>query len=135
MLEIKQIQPSDTWEIRHRVMWADKPFEYVQLAEDEKGLHFGVFKNTQLVSVVSLFIENDSAQFRKFATEISEQGKGYGGKLLAHLIEEAIQQNVKKLWCNARLSATELYQKYGFQIVSESWVKDGVEYVKMERVL
>jgi predicted GNAT family N-acyltransferase len=135
MLEIKQIQPSDTWEIRHRVMWADKPFEYVQLAEDEKGLHFGVFKNTELVSVVSLFIENDSAQFRKFATEISEQGKGYGGKLLGYLIEEATQRNVNKLWCNARLSATGLYQKFGFQIVSESWLKDGVEYVKMERNL
>jgi predicted GNAT family N-acyltransferase len=133
MLEIKQIQPADTWEIRHRVMWANKPFEYVQLAEDEKGLHFGVFKNTQLVSVVSLFIEQDSAQFRKFATEISEQGKGYGGKLLGYLIEETIQRNIKTLWCNARLSATGLYQKFGFQIVSESWVKDGVEYVKMEK--
>lgn len=135
MLEIKQIQTADTWEIRHRVMWANKPFEYVQLAEDEKGLHFGIFKNTQLVSVVSLFIEHDSAQFRKFATEISEQGKGYGGKLLAYLIEEASQRNVKNLWCNARLSATGLYQKFGFQIVSESWLKDGVEYVKMERNL
>ena len=96
MLEIKQIQPADTWELRHRVMWANKPFEYVQLAEDDFGLHFGVFKEANLVSVVSLFIEHNSAQFRKFATEISEQGKGYGGKLLGYLVEEASQRNVKK---------------------------------------
>ncbi|PWK27954.1 acetyltransferase (GNAT) family protein [Arcicella aurantiaca] len=135
MLEIKEIQPSDTWEIRHRVMWADKPIEYVKLSEDENGLHFGLFKEANLVSIVSLFIENDSAQFRKFATEISEQGKGYGGQLLGYLIEETKQRNVKKIWCNARLTATGLYQKFGFQIVSEHWLKDGVEYVKMERNL
>jgi predicted GNAT family N-acyltransferase len=135
MLEIKQIQPSDTWEIRHRVMWADKSIEYVKLSEDENGLHFGLFKEADLISIISLFIEHDSAQFRKFATEISEQGKGYGGQLLGYLIEEAKQRNVKKLWCNARLTATGLYQKFDFQIVSEAWLKDEVEYVKMERIL
>jgi predicted GNAT family N-acyltransferase len=135
MLEIKKIQPSDTWEIRHRVMWPDKPVEYVQLSEDEKGLHFGLFKNAQLLSIVSLFVENDSAQFRKFATEVSEQGKGYGGQLLGYLIEEAKQIKVTKLWCNARLTATGLYQQFGFQIVSKPWLKDNVEYVKMERNL
>ena len=131
MLEIKQIQPSETWEIRHRVMWANKPFDGIKLPSDENGLHFGLFKDDVLISVISLFIENNTAQFRKFATETAEQGKGYGAKLLTYLMEECIKKDIKTLWCNARTSASGFYEKFGFEIVSEPWVKEGIEYVKM----
>ena len=46
---IKQISAADTWDLRHRVMWPEQPFEYVQLAEDEAGIHFGLFENKQIV--------------------------------------------------------------------------------------
>ena len=135
MLEIKLIQPSETWEIRHRVMWADKPFEDIKLPNDDFGLHFGLFRGSTLISVVSFFIENDVAQFRKFATETTEQGKGYGAKLLEYLIQACIERNVKVLWCNARTSSIGFYEKFGLEIVSDAWVKDGIEYVKMSRNL
>ncbi len=135
MLEIKQILPSDTWEIRHRVMWSGKPFDDIKLPNDDAGLHFGFFRDGVLLSVVSLFIENDDVQFRKFATEIAEQGKGYGAKLLEYLIQECIQRNIKTFWCNARTSASGFYEKFGLAIVSDTWVKDGIEYVKMSRNL
>lgn len=135
MLEIKLIQPSETWEIRHRVMWADKPFEDIKLPNDDSGLHFGLFRGSTLISVVSFFIENDVAQFRKFATETTEQGKGYGAKLLEYLIQACIERNVKVLWCNARTSSIGFYEKFGLEIVSDAWVKDGIEYVKMSRNL
>ncbi|MES2517918.1 MAG: GNAT family N-acetyltransferase [Bacteroidota bacterium] len=135
MVEIKEIQPSDTWDLRHRVMWADKPLSYVQLLEDENGNHFGVLRDGKILSVISLFVENDTAQFRKFATEISEQGKGFGSILLKHIIEESSKRKIKTLWCNARLTAYEFYQKFGFKIVSEMWLKDGLEYVKMAKDL
>ena len=88
-----------------------------------------------MLSVVSLFIENNSAQFRKFATEISEQRKGYWAKLLDHLIQECINQNVITFWCNARTSSSGFYEKFGLVIVSDAWIKDGIEYVKMSRNL
>jgi predicted GNAT family N-acyltransferase len=131
MLKIKQIQPSETWEIRHRVMWAGKSFEDVKLPNDDSGLHFGLFRDSILLSAVSLFIENDIAQFRKFATETEEQGKGYGAKLLEYLIQECHRKDVKTLWCNARTSASGFYEKFGLKVVSDAWVKDGIEYVKM----
>ena len=135
MIEIKQIQPSETWQLRHRVMWAEKPLDDIKLLNDDDGLHFGFLNDDILLSVVSLFIENNSAQFRKFATEISEQGKGYGAKLLDHLIQECINQNITTFWCNARTSASGFYEKFGLVIVSDAWIKDGIEYVKMSRNL
>jgi predicted GNAT family N-acyltransferase len=132
-LKIKIIQASETWDLRHRVMAANRPFDSIKLPKDEEGLHFGLFHEEKLISVISLFIENDTAQFRKFATEISEQGKGYGSILLNHIIEESIENNVKNIWCNARMTALGFYEKFRFKSVSETWIDNDIEYVKMER--
>jgi predicted GNAT family N-acyltransferase len=134
MLKIKNIQASETWDLRHRVMAPNRPFNSIKLPKDDLGLHFGLFQEEKLISVISLFINNDIAQFRKFATEISEQNKGYGSILLNHIIEESIKSNVKCLWCNARLTALRFYEKFGFEAVSETWMDNEIEYVKMERV-
>lgn len=66
--------------LRHEVMWPDEDFDYIKLKDDDAGIHFGLFKENMLISVVSLFVDKDEAQFRKFATLKSEQGKGYGSR-------------------------------------------------------
>jgi predicted GNAT family N-acyltransferase len=134
-LKIKNIQASDTWSLRHRVMSPNRPFDSIKLPKDGDGLHFGLFQDDKLISVISLFVDNKIAQFRKFATEISEQGKGYGSILLKHIIEESTKQKVENLWCNARVSALGFYQKFGFEAISETWMDNEIEYVKMEKGL
>ena len=135
MLEIKEIKPSETLDLRHRILSPNKSVDSIILTEDGVGQHFGLFKDAQLISVISLFIENDMAQFRKFATETIEQYKGYGSILLNYIIEESVKNNVTNLWCNARLTALGFYEKFGFEVVSEKWIKNDIEYVKMERTL
>ena len=54
---IKSISYSDTWLIRHQVMWPDKPLKFVELENDSSGIHFGYYVNQSLVAVVSLFID------------------------------------------------------------------------------
>ena len=114
-------------------MAPNRSFDAIKLPKDEEGLHFGLFEDNKLISVISLFMEKDNAQFRKFATEISEQNKGYGSILLNHIIEESIKNNVKNLWCNARLTALGFYEKFGFRAVSETWIDNEIKYVKMEK--
>jgi predicted GNAT family N-acyltransferase len=135
MITIKVIQASEAWDLRHRVMSPNRPFDSIKLPKDENGLHFGLFQEEKPTSVISFFVVDKTAQFRKFATEISEQGKGFGSILLKHIIEESIHQNVENLWCNARVSALGFYQKFGFEAVSETRTDNGIEYVKMERSL
>ena len=78
MVEIRSIEAEDTLAIRHEVMWPDQPLDYVKLPDDEKGLHYGLFYEGELITVVSLFLDRESAQFRKLATLQHYQGKGYG---------------------------------------------------------
>ena len=89
MASIEQITPELTWPLRQVVMYPNWSIEEVQLANDFEGIHFGLFDKNTLVSVVSTFITEDTMQFRKFATLNSEQGKGYGSMLLAHIIQFA----------------------------------------------
>ncbi|PCJ94987.1 MAG: GNAT family N-acetyltransferase [Flavobacteriaceae bacterium] len=131
--EIRQITYTDTWNIRHRVMWPNQPFDYIKLPEDAIGNHFGLFKNEKIVAVVSLFINDGEAQFRKLATEIQEQGQGYGTLLLSYLIDFTSKQKVKKIWCNARADKTSFYTKFGMVPTNKKYTKGGIEFVVMEK--
>jgi GNAT superfamily N-acetyltransferase len=132
-MTIREISAEDTWTIRHQVMWPDKPLDYVKLAEDAHGRHFGVYNGHRLVSVVSLFIDGHEAQFRKFATQADMQGKGYGTALLRHLVAEAGALAIRRLWCNARTAKAAFYERAGFQKTGKTFNKDGMDYVVMER--
>lgn len=130
-IKIQEISAADTWELRQKVMWPQKHISYVKLEDDMEGIHYGLYKNNQLVSVVSLFIDNNRAQFRKFATDESEQGNGYGSKLLLHLMTVVRNKGVSSLWCNARLAKAAFYEKLGLKVIDGIFIKGEKEYVVM----
>jgi GNAT superfamily N-acetyltransferase len=131
LIDLKQIQADETWALRHKVMWPYKPLDFVILPNDADGWHYGLFENGQLVSVISMFIKGEEAQFRKFATDTAYQGKGYGSKLLVFLIDKAKDVSVKELNCNARVTAIGFYEKFGMKVDSEIFQKSGKDYVRM----
>ena len=134
-LQIKETELSRVWKLRYEVMYPEKDIEYVKLEEDEKGIHLGLYADDKLMSVISLFTENDSIQFRKFATLAAEQGKGYGTMLLNEVIDYAERNNIKKIWCNSRIEKTEFYEKFGFKKVagSECMYRDKMPVITMMR--
>ena len=130
--KIKQIEPQETLPIRHQVMWPTQPLEYVKLSNDKEGRHYGLFVAEVLVSIISLFNKNKSVQFRKFATLIEYQGKGYGSELLKFVIDLIEKEGHEKIWCNARINKTGYYTKFGLQETNTRFEKGGIEYVIME---
>ncbi|UJF33888.1 GNAT family N-acetyltransferase [Paenibacillus hexagrammi] len=134
-MEIKQIGQEMTWSIRQRVLWPSKDIAYVQLEEDAQGVHYGVYLGEELVSVISLFVEGEEAQFRKFATLEQEQGKGYGSRLLAYILKELEHRGIKRVWCNARQDKAPFYQRFGMIPTGQVFVKEDVSYVIMEKAL
>lgn len=131
-MEIKAIEASQTWQIRHEVMWPDQPFEFVQIEEDNLGLHFGVFDHEKLVSIVSCFIVDDEMQFRKLATLEEFQGKGIASQLLNYILELAKEKNLSKMWCNARTNKKTFYEKFGMKDTHKTFVKANQEFTIME---
>ena len=131
--EIKQIPSSETLPIRHKVMWPDKPIEYVKLPNDENARHFGLFVNGEITSIISLFVENNEGQFRKFATLIEFQGLGYGTILLKSIIDLIKKEGIRKLWCNAQVEKSKFYERFNLKPTAKKFEKGGIEYVIMEK--
>ncbi|MBO9613599.1 MAG: GNAT family N-acetyltransferase [Dyadobacter sp.] len=134
-IEIQKVNADDLMEIRHRVLWPDKPREFVKVPEDESGTHFGLYFEGKLVSVISLFGDDQGIRFRKFATLPGFQGKGLGSKLLQHAIRYAQTQGYTRMWCDARTDALGFYERLGFKKFSQPFFKEHIEYYKIERML
>lgn len=133
-LEVKQITAAETLQIRHTVMWPTKPISYVKLQNDKNGIHFGLFVNNQLTSIISLFEEDKVFQFRKFATLKEYQGLGYGSILLEKIIAIIKNENATKLWCNAREEKIKFYKKFGLKPTNKKFKKGEINYIIMEQL-
>src|ERR1044072_5383329 len=134
-MSIQPVSLNEVWVMRQTVMYPHENIDFVKLEDDERGMHLGLYDYGELVSVVSVFEREGSVQFRKFATKTNWQGKGYGSSLLKHVMDWAVRNGKKNIWCNARLSATGIYRKFGMQAVGMPWQKYGLDFIKMEKQL
>ncbi|MBH8570715.1 GNAT family N-acetyltransferase [Microvirga sp. STS02] len=129
--DIRLIRPEDTYALRHQVLWPDKPLAYVKIEDDSTGYHFGAFRQEELVAVISLFVENETARFRKFATRPDCQGQGIGSALLRHVFGEARRLGAARIWCDARQDSAGFYARFGLRPEGETFYKGPVAYVRM----
>jgi len=133
MTHIEQIRPELTWRLRRDVLYpAMKMFE-MEMDEDTYGIHFGAFKNDELVGVVSLFKNENRFQFRKLAVKTLMQNKGIGSALLNYITNYALENKGAKIWCNARVPAIGFYLKSGFIQTGNLFSKNGFDYEIMEK--
>lgn len=128
---VEQIFPALTWRIRQLAMYPEKEILDMELPIDFDGVHFGLYYEHELTAVVSLFANDQTAQFRKMAVLPANQGKGFGKQLLTYVIAYCKTQNITTLWCNARTSALDFYKKFGFVEIGEPYLQNQIEYVKM----
>ncbi len=132
MASIEQIPAAMTWHLRQEVMYPDFELEQVKLPDDEDGIHFGLFDQNQLISVISTFQQGAEMQLRKFATRNEFQGQGYGKQLFEYVLDFSKSKKVKRIWMNARTNVSGLYERYGFQKTEQTYFKDGYDFVIME---
>ncbi|WP_423148968.1 GNAT family N-acetyltransferase [Rubrolithibacter danxiaensis] len=99
--------------------------------DDSQGVHFGLYENDELVSVVSLFKHGEKAWLRKFGTVEEKQYKGYGTRLLNYLINFSRSFGIKKLACNACDTAASFYRRFKFRETKRITNQDG-SFIELE---
>ncbi|KAN0038920.1 hypothetical protein ACTA71_001112 [Dictyostelium dimigraforme] len=141
---IKECNYNDILELRRNVMYPEKDLEYVKVENDQdksgNTIHLGLYENEneKPISIVSLFLskEENEMQFRKFATKVDCQNKGYGTMLLSYVINYAKTNSIKRIWCNARTEKSDFYiKKFNFNPTNQKYIKDGREFIILERTL
>ena len=132
MYHIEQITQELTWKIRQKELNPELSLSEIKLEEDDSGIHLGLFHDNKLITVVSLFEYGYELQFRKFATDSNYQRMGFGKQMLAYILKYAKEKQFKKVWCNARASASKFYQIFGFLETDKTFSKNGIDYIIME---
>ena len=83
----------------------------------KKTRHFGLFKENNVISAITLIESKESIktlQFRGMFTRKEFLRKGYGKKLMEFIIKDSKEKKYEILWCNSRKSAINFYKKFGF---------------------
>lgn len=128
MFEIREIEPSETYWIRHSVLRPHQSFEECKYETDyENGaFHVGAFYQGTLVSVASFCIEKlpdfpieEQYRLRAMAT-LDDYRRLGAGRLVISFAEDLIKQlGINLLWCKGRTSVGEYYKKLGFKVHGE----------------
>lgn len=131
---IRGIDADTALEIRHRVLWPHLAPDASRVEGDEFAHHLGAYCGETLVGVASIFNDN-GARLRKFAVLDEFQGQGVGRQLLESAIQFAQHMAVRRFWCDARVSATQYYQRFGFETEGDVFYKKELAYTVMALAL
>ena len=141
MFKVKLVNPEDTLPVRQQVLWPDLPLDDLRIAEDDSGLHFGAFFPVtgdglgRIVGVASFFVDQTSARLRKMAILPEMQGRGCGSRIIDSATDHLASNGVTRIWCDVRVSAAGFYNRLGFEIYGDAFLKNGVNYRQAHRNL
>jgi ribosomal protein S18 acetylase RimI-like enzyme len=144
MPTIKKITALETYPLRHAVLRKGEPIEKCIYPNDNSPttVHFGLFENTILVGMVSVFqtkkeLFDDEKQFqiRGMAVLEEHQKKGYGAALILHAVSYLQQEKNFLIWFNARIIAIGFYEKLGFQKTGNPFEIEpiGIHYIMFKK--
>lgn len=125
MTLIKEITAQETFIIRQSILRQGKPIEACAFEGDNLKTthHFGLFENSNLTGIISLFVktnsifaQNSQIQIRGMAIVEAYQKKGFGEALVKHCEDYCDSNQFDLIWLNARARAVGFYNKMGYEI-------------------
>jgi GNAT superfamily N-acetyltransferase len=133
--QIVEIDAEAALPLRQQVLWPDHSADFSRVPGDESAIHLGAFIDRELVSVLSLFTENNTMRLRKFATDPNWQNCGIGGAMITEALDLAQKSGITRLWLSARETAVPFYKRFGLKPYGEREIKEGEPYRKMQVTL
>ena len=127
---LRKIKTEETIPLRHSILRPNQSLEDCEYPgdDDPHTLHVGLFQRNTLVGIASVYREDNPSlgprkgwRLRGMAVLEKHRNAGIGKKLLDACIEHAKGADGAYLWCNARPSASGLYDKNQFHRVGDEF--------------
>ncbi|USD67176.1 GNAT family N-acetyltransferase [Vibrio sp. SCSIO 43136] len=133
-MEIVELDWKQTLPVRHEVLWPGMPEDFCYVVGDESATHFGAKVDGELVSVMSVFMdEEDSiARLRKFATLAPHRHQGHGSALMQHAMEYLDSHKITHRWCICRQSTLPFYLQHDFKLEDDPYVRGGITFHRVD---
>jgi predicted GNAT family N-acyltransferase len=111
-------------------------FSNAELEEEKKNLLIGAFEDDQMLGCC-MIVENDplKAQLRQIAVLNNLQGKGIGRALVLFAENLARDHGYKKMCMDARKNTVHFFEKMGYKVTGDEFIKLTIPHLKMEKEL
>ena len=104
---------------------------------ESESCHKAAFdSNGNMIGVGRIHFSENIAQIRYMAIVKQFRSKGFGSKLIKELEKIAVENDVKKIFLNSRISAVDFYLKNGYQKIKKVNPSFGdIIHYRMEKIL
>jgi putative acetyltransferase len=109
-IELRSVSPDDSCHVLD-----------IKGLKDSSIKFWSFWDNNQLIGCAALkFLDDEHGEFKSIRVEDNSRGKGFGKKIISHLIEVAKNEGIKKLSIETGAgdffkSARKLFKKFGFK--------------------
>ncbi len=140
-MNIGKIQKGDALyekalELRYLLFFKEHglPKEIINDDKENKSIHVAISQKNELIAYGRLSeLNGKEFQISQIVVSPRHQSQGHGEKLLLEIMQLAKNEGAKSTWLSARTTATNLYEKLGFQKVGNVYnsLNTGIPHIKM----
>jgi predicted GNAT family N-acyltransferase len=107
-----------------------------ELKQEKNNLLIGAFEDDQMLGCC-MIVENtpEKAQLRQIAVLNNLQGKGIGRALVVFAENLARDRGYKTMCMHARKNTVPFFEKMGYKITGDEFIKLTIPHVEMEKEL
>ena len=120
---VRAVAVKDTRVLRQAVLRPHLTVEQMIESEPANAFAVGAFEDEQLVAVGLVGPEGEPGAWRVrgMAAAPVARGRGAGTAVLEALLAHACSHGASRVWASVRIPARTLYERAGFQAVSEEY--------------
>jgi ribosomal protein S18 acetylase RimI-like enzyme len=120
---VRPVSLEQTRSLRQAVLRPHEALEQMASSEPADAFAVAALDAEQLVAVGLVAPDGQPGgwRIRGMATAPAARGRGAGTAVLDALLEHALAQGARRIWCNARTPARSLYERAGLRVISEEF--------------
>jgi ribosomal protein S18 acetylase RimI-like enzyme len=121
--QVRPISLEQSRALRHAVLRPHESIDAVAAHEAPGAFAVGAFDADELIAVGLVAPDGEPGgwRVRGMATVPHARSRGAGAAVLDALVRHAAAAGAQRVWCNARTPARSLYERAGFDVVSEEF--------------
>lgn len=110
-------------------------FTKEELEMEKEHVHIAGFLGQEMCATAVLVPDGEEMKMQRVALKSSFQGKGIGSSLMRFCEEYAVKHGFKSIYCHARGTAVNFYQKNQYALEGEPFDEDGIPHRKMRKTI
>lgn len=110
-------------------------FTKEELEMEKEHVHIAGFLGQEMCATAVLVPDGKEMKMQRVALKASFQGKGIGSSLMRFCEEYAVKHGFKSIYCHARGTAVQFYQKNKYALEGEPFDEDGIPHRKMRKTI